>query len=47
MDNWNQQLIDVLMKSRGLKQKQGRESKAASLTTGVNKPQLIHNLIFS
>ena len=60
MDKWNQQLIDVLMKSRNVsslgnrnRQKQGRESKGASLssffgtTTEINKAQLIHKFIFS
>jgi hypothetical protein len=42
MDKFNQELIDVLMRSRSVKK---RESKAASLTTGINKAQLIHDFI--
>jgi hypothetical protein len=42
MDKWNQELIDVLMRCRNVKK---RESKAASLATGINKAQLIHDFI--
>jgi hypothetical protein len=42
MDKWNQELIDVLTRCRSVK----RESKAASLTTGINKAQLTNDLIF-
>ena len=40
---WNQQLIDVITRSRNVIK---RESKAASLSAiGTNNAQLIHNLI--
>jgi hypothetical protein len=43
MDKWNQELIDVLMRCRSVKK---RESKAASLTVGINKAQLINDFIY-
>ena len=50
MDKWDQQFIDVLMRSRnvslGLVNGQKRESKPAALAVGTNKAQLIHNFIF-
>ena len=53
MDKCNQQLIDVLMKSRNVSSlgNKKRESKAASLASffgmEINKAQLIHDIIFS
>jgi hypothetical protein len=42
MDKFNQELIDVLTQCRYIK----RQSKAASLTIGINKAQLINDFIF-
>jgi len=42
MDKFHQELFDVLTRSRNI-----RESKAASMTTGINKAQVIHDFIFS
>ena len=52
MGKWDQQLIDVLMKSRELSFDNGnqgtRKSKAAAQElSSPNKVQLIHNIIFS
>ena len=45
--NWDQQLIDVLMRSRNVSLGNKRGSKAAAqLQQGINKAQLIHNFIF-
>ncbi|MDQ5868511.1 MAG: hypothetical protein M3530_02140 [Thermoproteota archaeon] len=43
MDKWNQELIDVIERSRNVIK---RESKAASMaTSGINKAQLIHDFL--
>ena len=47
MDKWDQQFIDVLMRSRNVVRDEKRGSKAAALAVGRNKAQLIHDFIFS
>jgi hypothetical protein len=44
MDKFHQELFYVLMRCSSVNK---RESKAASLTTRINKAQLIHDFIFS
>jgi hypothetical protein len=42
MDKFYQDLFDVLTRGRNVNK---RESKAASLATGINKAQMIHDFI--
>ena len=42
MDKFHQELFDVLTRCRNVSK---RESKAASMATGTNKAQMIHDFI--